>query len=53
WLDEIPDNKLGPMAHICGEDYYISEPCMLRSGLVGMPRCWFKRQGRLYAHCWK
>ncbi|KAF9069427.1 hypothetical protein BDP27DRAFT_1142638, partial [Rhodocollybia butyracea] len=34
WLDEIPDDKLGPMARIHGEDYYIFEPCMLRSGLI-------------------
>lgn len=52
-MDEIPDNELGPMARIHGEDYYISEPCMLRSGLVCMPRRWFKRQGRFYACCWK
>ncbi|KAF9056801.1 hypothetical protein BDP27DRAFT_1433531 [Rhodocollybia butyracea] len=37
WLDEIPDDELGPMARIRGEDYYIFEPCMLRSGLVYMP----------------
>ncbi|KAE9400250.1 hypothetical protein BT96DRAFT_993265 [Gymnopus androsaceus JB14] len=33
WLKEIPDDELGPMAHIGTEDYFIFEPAMLRSGL--------------------
>ncbi|KAF9064966.1 hypothetical protein BDP27DRAFT_1425263 [Rhodocollybia butyracea] len=53
WLNEVPDDQLGPMAHIHGEDYYIFEPCMLRSGQVYMPHRWFRRQGRFYAYCWK
>lgn len=53
WLNEVPDDQLGPMARIHGEDYYIFEPCMLRSGLVYMPHRWFRRQGCFYAYCWK
>ncbi|KAF9076936.1 hypothetical protein BDP27DRAFT_1209356 [Rhodocollybia butyracea] len=53
WLDEIPDDELGPMARIHGEDYYIFEPCMLRSGLIYMPHRWFQRQGHFYARCWR
>ncbi|KAJ3887185.1 hypothetical protein GG344DRAFT_69038 [Lentinula edodes] len=31
---------------------YLS-PAMLRSTVMCMPHCWFKRQGKLYAKCWK
>ncbi|KAJ3715764.1 hypothetical protein C8R42DRAFT_704476 [Lentinula raphanica] len=53
WLNEIPDNELGPMARIHGTDYYIFEPTMFRDGSVYMPHRWFRRMGRLYARCWK
>ncbi|KAJ4497667.1 hypothetical protein C8R41DRAFT_894578 [Lentinula lateritia] len=49
WLHEVPDEDLGPMARLGppgrSHDYYIFEPAMLRSA--------FKRQGKLYAKCWK
>ncbi|KAJ3963692.1 hypothetical protein EV361DRAFT_956725, partial [Lentinula raphanica] len=53
WLNEIPDDELGPMARIQGDDYYIFEPAMFRDGSVYMPHRWFRRRGRLYARCWK
>ncbi|KAJ3714464.1 hypothetical protein C8R42DRAFT_726467 [Lentinula raphanica] len=47
WLNEIPDDQLGPMARIHATDYYIFEPAMLRDGSIYMPHRWFKRMGRL------
>ncbi|KAJ4464148.1 hypothetical protein C8R41DRAFT_739929, partial [Lentinula lateritia] len=53
WLNEIPDDEIGPMARIGEQDYYIFEPTMLRSEQVCIPHRWFMRQGRFYARCWK
>lgn len=57
WLHEVPDEDLGPMARLGppgrSHDYYIFEPAMLRSTVMCMPHRWFRRQGKLYAKCWK
>ncbi|KAJ3866522.1 hypothetical protein EV359DRAFT_71791 [Lentinula novae-zelandiae] len=40
WLNEVPDDEIGPMARIGGQDYYIFEPTMLCSEQVCIPHRW-------------
>ncbi|KAK0435422.1 hypothetical protein EV421DRAFT_1987087 [Armillaria borealis] len=61
WLQEIPDEDLGPMARIKGDDYYIHEPTMLYGHLevsFCIPTRWFTRISSsgcqvMFAQCWK
>ncbi|KAJ3897384.1 hypothetical protein F5879DRAFT_996133 [Lentinula edodes] len=53
WLHEIPDDEIGPMARIGGQDYYIFEPTMLHSEQLCIPHRWFMHKGQFYAQCWK
>ena len=53
WLREMPDEQTTPMARIQGSDYYIHEPAQLRNSSFCVPHCWFQRNGKLVAKCWK
>ncbi|KAL1708926.1 hypothetical protein EV121DRAFT_276854 [Schizophyllum commune] len=44
WLHELPADLTTPVARIGGNDYFILEPAMLRTGECCMPVRWFTRR---------
>lgn len=44
WLHQMPAELLSPMVRVDNKDFYIFEPCMLRSGVVVMPTRWFTKR---------
>lgn len=53
WLHEAPNEKLGPMARLGDQDFYIHEPAMLTDSTCCIPVRWFRRGDMLFAKCWK
>lgn len=52
WKDELDSDLTTPMIREHGQDFYINELAVLKSGGVCMPHRWFTRGGKMFALSW-
>ncbi|KAF8515939.1 hypothetical protein JB92DRAFT_3082782 [Gautieria morchelliformis] len=57
WLTEADPTYLTPMVRVGIQDYFTSEPCLLKDGSVCMPHRWFRKGAapgrRLCGRAWR
>jgi hypothetical protein len=49
WLHKMDGSNLTPMIRVGKQDFYVKEPCQLKSGVACIPKRWFIRKGRFHS----